>query len=107
MTGEQFIWLIGAHVAGFWGLFFYVLRLRKRLRCLGYCYIDLGDWGIGRLKDATEYYIYNHGEHLTPFILLESDEQFEHKLSYHRQLFARVGLRPPGNRELQYPLEDV
>ena len=27
-----------------------LFRLKKRLRCLGCCYIDIGDWGIGKSR---------------------------------------------------------
>lgn len=107
MTEQQVLWLAGAHILGFWALAFYVVRLRKRLRCLGYCYIDLGDWGIGRLIEAKDYYIDVHGEHVTPFILLEAEDQFQHKLAYHRQMFSAVGQQPPGRREQNYITEDL
>lgn len=107
MNGEQIAWLLGAHVVGFWILVLYVFRLRKRLRCLGYCYIGLGDWGIKKANDARDYYIDKHGEHLTPFILLRADEEFENLLQNHRRMFSKVGLSPPGQRELNYVLEGL
>jgi hypothetical protein len=70
----------------------YMFRLKKRMRCLGYCYIDIGDWGIGKLIEAKEYYISSHGEHVTPFLMLEAEEQFQHKLTHHRKMFG-LGLR--------------
>lgn len=105
MTDQQILWIIGAHVLGFWALVFYVFRLRKRLRCLGYCYIALGDWGINRLIEERDYYIDQHGRHLTPFTLLEVEDKFKYELESHRRLFAEVGLKPPGQRELGYLLE--
>lgn len=101
------IWLAGAHILGFWVLVYYVVRLRKRLRCLGYCYISIGDWGINKANEAKEYYIDLHGAHVTPFILLRADQEFENMLTRHRQMFAKVGLSPPGQRELNYPIEGL
>lgn len=107
MTEQQIMWLEGAHILGFCALVFYVFRLRKRLRCLGYCYIDMGDWGMGKIIEARDYYIDTHGEHVTPFILLEAEEQFQHKLTYHRQMFGQIGLTPPGQKEMNYIIEDL
>jgi hypothetical protein len=107
MSTDTLFWIVIAHVAGFWLLLFYVFRLKKRLRCLGYCYIDIGDWGMGRVLEAKDYYISQHGEHVTPFLLLEAEDQFRKKLAYHRQLFAATGQKPPGTREMHYPVEDL
>jgi hypothetical protein len=107
MTDEHLLWLVGAHVIGFWALMFYMFRLKKRMRCLGYCYIDIGDWGIGKLIETKEYYISSHGEHVTPFLLLEAEEQFQHKLTHHRKMFGEIGLTPPGLREQYYILEGL
>jgi len=105
---DQYVLILaGVHVVGFWLLVWYVFRLRRRLRCLGFCYISLGDWGINRLIEAKDYYIDVHGQHVTPFILLEAEQQFQYQLENHRRYFKEVGLEPPGQRELNYPLETM
>jgi hypothetical protein len=63
--------------------------------------------GIGKLIEAKEYYISSHGEHVTPFLMLEAEEQFQHKLTHHRKMFGEIGLTPPGPREQNYILEGL
>ncbi len=102
MTERQIMSVIAGHIFGFWVLVWYALRLRKRLRCLGYCYIHISDWGIGRLNELKEMHIHNHSVDNTPFLLLDADRDWAACIEYHRGLFREVGLAPPGRRELNY-----
>ena len=86
---------------------FYVTRLRKRLRCLGFCYIDIGDWGINKAQEAREDYIRLHGEHVTPFFLLKAPGEFDDLLVKHRRMFREIGMMPPGQKEMNYILEGI
>ena len=106
MSDLALLIIIGVHFVGFWALLWYTLRLRKRLRCLGYCYLTLGDWGIDKLIEERDEHIARVGRERTPAQLLNVEDDFKKHLAYDRKLFAEVGLAPPGQRELGYLLGD-
>jgi hypothetical protein len=65
--------LLIVHVVGFWLLVFRVIRLRRQIRCLHYCFVSISDWGIESVKEVVNYYIEQDGRDNSPFLDLEEN----------------------------------
>jgi hypothetical protein len=98
--------LVG-HVIGFWLLLFWIVRLRRQVRCLHYCYVNMSDWGIDRLKAEREDYKRVHGEHLTPFTLLNAERDWKIQADTCAAMMKRAGVSVPRDNHFHYVMEDL
>lgn len=89
------------------GLVWYIVRLRRQLRALGYCYLSLGDWALKQLVSARESNEFQFGKEHTPFVLLDAEKNFQAELLRHRRWFDEAGIDPPGDRERLFPVETI
>ena len=72
-------------------------RADEQLRCLYYCFMEISDWGIGRVKEIRDGYVSEHGRGLAPTSLLEIEEEWGKEIDALLSLLKRVRFRPPAN----------
>src|SRR5262245_58436204 len=97
--------LVIAHVVGFWVLLFWVIHLRRQVRCLHFCFFGISDWGIDKLKDVADYYNAEYGREHSPF--LDIEKQWERKIDFYLAMIKRAGVRVPPDNHIQYSREDL
>jgi hypothetical protein len=95
--------IIGIHFLGFWILLFWVVRLRRQVRCLHFCFFGISDWGITNLKEITEYYNENFGPESRPFFDIE--EEWKKETKYYFGLIKSARVRVPPDNHIDY--EDI
>jgi hypothetical protein len=95
--------LLIVHVVGFWLLVFRVIRLRRQIRCLHYCFVSISDWGIESVKEVVNYYIEQDGRDNSPFLDLE--ENWGTKIDHYYGMLKRARVHIPANH-YDYVLED-
>jgi hypothetical protein len=81
------------HVVGFWVLLFWVIQLRRQVRCLQFCFVGISDWAIDKLRQVRDDYIADRGRHQTPFTLLEVEKEWGEKIKFFLGMLKRVRVR--------------
>jgi hypothetical protein len=97
--------LVSIQVVGFWLLLFWVVRLRRQVRCLHFCFIGISDWGIGKLREVLDYYNMEYGREHSPF--LDTEKQWQTRIDYYVDMLRRARVRVPADNHIQYASEDL
>ena len=106
MTGEHWLLLLVIiHVIGFWILLFWVLRLRRQVRCLHFCFVRISDWGIDKLKEVLDYYWAEYGKQHCPFT--DTEELWGAKIDFLGDIMKRARIRVQPDNHIHYATEDL
>jgi hypothetical protein len=106
MIGQN--WIIAIIAVESIGLVLFMLRvlkLRRQVRCLHFCFFKISDWGINKLDKVIEYYNEEYGAQHCPF--LDYKKEWDAKVDYLFAMIKRAGIHVPADNYIQYSAEDL